>query len=154
MSTTHRIPLLIALTATLSIPAALASPQLLDADHTAKNQALAASPRSLEAYPSLAFQTADKSGVTTARTAKSTTGFAAVKRHGSLSATPRMVEEYPQLAFQGTMARSTAKPLEMPSFLQNQALAASPRMIEEFPALALPPTAPPQPAAYEIAPLK
>lgn len=153
MTTTHRIPLLIALAATLSIPASLASPQLFDAGQTARNSALAASPRSLEAYPWIAFQTSDKS-VGTTRSTKSTAGFATVKKHGSLAATPRMVEEYPQLAFQQTTDRKAARTVETPALLRNQALAASPRMIEEFPALGLPPSATPPPAAYEIAPLK
>lgn len=153
MSATHRISLLVVLTASLSIPAALASSQLADAAHTAKNESLAASPRSLEAYPWLAFQKTEKE-FAKARTQKSVRGYAVVKNHRSLSATPRMVEEYPQLAFQQAEARTSPKTSDTPAMLQNPAIAASPRIVEEFPALSRSITAPATTTVYEIAPLK
>jgi hypothetical protein len=149
MSATNRISLLIVLTASLSVPATLASSQLADAAHTAKNASLAASPRSLEAYPWLAFQKVEKE-FAKARAQKPASDYTAVKNHRSLSATPRMVEEYPQLALQPTVVRTSPKTSDTPAMLQNQAIAASPRILEEFPALARPAATP----VYEIAPLK
>ncbi len=153
MNATYRISLLAVLTASLTIPAARASSQLADAAHTAKNESLAASPRSLEAYPWLAFQKLEKE-FAKARTQKSERGYAVVKNHRSLSATPRMVEEYPQLAFQPADVRTSPKTSDTPALLQNPAIAASPRIIEEFPALSRPATGPSVAPVYEIAPLK
>ncbi len=153
MKNNRRISPILVVVAALSLPATVASAQSFDPDHSARNAALAASPRTLEAYPWLALKAA---GATTsaARPSRSTSAPAAVRNHQALAAAPRMIEEYPRLARQEAPSRATPKPAIPARLLGNAAIASSPRVIEEYPALALPETVPTTTPVFEVAPLK
>lgn len=127
------------------ISCAMAQAQSFDATQTARHQALASAPRSLEAYPWLAQSTAP---ATAARLASGKTTKSKPAR--ALAANPRALEDHPELARAAFTVRAAAISGVPAVTLQNAAVAASPRVIEEFPALSRGTPTP----AFEIAPLK
>ncbi|MGE3310332.1 MAG: hypothetical protein AB7O66_10215 [Limisphaerales bacterium] len=158
MKTNRRTSPNLVVVAALSLSATmmLANAQSFDVEHSTRNAALAASPRTLEAYPWLAFQGAEARS--SSQSTRATTAVAKVQAHSGLASAPRMIEEFPQLALGGSKpsSRPTTKPGIPPKMLGNEALASSPRVIEDFPALGRPGTVvtPVESPAFEVAPLK
>lgn len=151
MSTNARFQLLLAVTASLSLNLSTASAQSFDAAHVSRNQALAATPRALEAYPWLTPRSG-KAPVALARKSKALP--AAVQPGTALAATPRILEEFPQLSRATTAAPTPSGTSYATHPTRNEAVAASPRILEEFPELSRPASAPRAQPTYEIAPLK
>lgn len=134
MKTKNKLYLLAVGAAALALNISTGSGQVFSPADAVNNRAIAASPRTKEAFPWLARAPVTRTEACCKETTENT-ALAAVKKHRALAASPRMLEQFPELA-------RSATPSEAPVFNiaplpeKNTAILSSPRYRENHPEVA------------------